>query len=408
MQLKWGMGVIVLVLSLASLESHADRILVIGDSWASPVAPELQIVLHENGYTDITVDSTPFIGQSWQMSSADRLRDIGYWLEQRPDVTIVQMSIGGNDWLSSDWTPYQSGTAKETNLIAGIIGNIETVVDHIISLRPDIQILWSTYDFPRPVDNVSPLEMNTFLITFAEKISQFAMSKPNVSVVDLNGTLQLAFGFDGVKHTPFDPAVVIPPGDPSLPDPRYPSPFEPFLSNDAWHMIPDGYKALAQAQFEGYYAPLLAGQNFLINPGLNDAWTNPETPGQGFFITVFPDIAKIFLAWFTYDTERPSVNVPALLADPGHRWLTAFGSYVDNRAVLEIEVTQGGIFDASDPVPTQGPDGTITLEFNDCNAGMVSYDIHSAGRQGVIPIERIALDNVPLCESFEEQLRALQ
>jgi hypothetical protein len=45
----------------------ADRILVIGDSGAAPLAAELQTVLHENGHTDITVDATPFIGQSSQM-----------------------------------------------------------------------------------------------------------------------------------------------------------------------------------------------------------------------------------------------------------------------------------------------------------------------------------------------------
>jgi len=144
---------------------------------------------------------------------------------------------------------------------------------------------------------------------------------------------------------------------------------------------------------------------FLINGGLNDAWTNPETPGQGFFITVFPDIAKIFLAWFTYDTERPPQDVTSLLGDPGHRWLTAFGSYADNQAVLDIEVTQGGVFDAPNPATTQDLNGTIILEFSDCNAGAVSYDITSIDRQGVIPIERIALDNVLLCESLEAQLQ---
>jgi hypothetical protein len=37
------------------------------------------------------------------------------------------------------------------------------------------------------------------------------------------------------------------------------------------------------------------------------------------------------------------------------------------------------------------------LEFSTCNAGTVTYDIPSVDRQGVIPIERIVLDNVPLC-----------
>lgn len=29
---------------------------------------------------------------------------------------------------------------------------------------------------------------------------------------------------------------------------------------------------------------------FVINAGLNDAWFNPETDGQGFFISVFPGL----------------------------------------------------------------------------------------------------------------------
>ncbi len=131
---------------------------------------------------------------------------------------------------------------------------------------------------------------------------------------------------------------------------------------------------------------------------MNDAWFNPETPGQGFFINVFPDAGQVFLAWFTYEVERPSEDVEAILGDAGHRWLTAFGPYTGGQALLDIEITQGGIFDAAEPGPTQELDGTITLEFTSCNAGIVAYDIPSSTLQGSIPIERIALDNVDSCE----------
>jgi plastocyanin len=141
-----------------------------------------------------------------------------------------------------------------------------------------------------------------------------------------------------------------------------------------------------------------AGGGFQINAGLNDSWFNPATSGQGFFITVFPDISSIFLAWFTYDTQRPAAGVTANLGEPGHRWLTAFGQYSGDTAMLEVELTQGGVFNAAQPAPTQGPDGTIVLEFAGCNDAMVTYNITSAGVQGMIPIERIALDNVPACE----------
>lgn len=140
---------------------------------------------------------------------------------------------------------------------------------------------------------------------------------------------------------------------------------------------------------------------FAINPGLNDAWFNPATQGQGFFITVFDDIGMIFLAWFTYDSERPPPGVDANLGEPGHRWLTAFGPYAGDSAVLDIEVTSGGVFDAAEPAPIQETDGEMVLEFSDCENGMVSYEIASLGLQGDIPIERIALDNVASCEAMQ-------
>jgi len=141
---------------------------------------------------------------------------------------------------------------------------------------------------------------------------------------------------------------------------------------------------------------------FEINPGLNDAWYNPETDGQGFFISVFPELELVSLAWFTYDTERPADDVEAVLGDPGHRWLTAVGPFSGNQAQLEISITRGGIFDSAEPEPTSTPGGTIQLKFDDCNSGTVSYDIPSISQMGELPIERVAWDNVALCEALKE------
>jgi uncharacterized protein YkwD len=148
--------------------------------------------------------------------------------------------------------------------------------------------------------------------------------------------------------------------------------------------------------------PVPHANGFKINAGLNDAWINPATAGQGFLITVFPEGKSVFLAWFTYDTERPPEDVGAMLGEPGHRWLTAQGSYDGDTAVLKIFVTAGGVFDSAEPAPTTdlGGDGSITLEFADCNAGLVTYEITSLGRSGEIPIERIVTDNVPMCETL--------
>lgn len=142
-----------------------------------------------------------------------------------------------------------------------------------------------------------------------------------------------------------------------------------------------------------------AGNGFQINAGLNDAWFEPATAGQGMFVTVFPDIQRMFFAWFTYDTERPPADLEAVVGEPGHRWLTAFGPYEGDTATLEIELTTGGLFDAAEPMPESNPNGSVTIQFGGCNAATVSYDVASAGLEGAIVIERIATDNVAICEA---------
>jgi hypothetical protein len=139
---------------------------------------------------------------------------------------------------------------------------------------------------------------------------------------------------------------------------------------------------------------------FGITTAFNDAWYNPLTDGQGFMIAVLPNQKLVFLTWFTFDVERPPEDVTAMLGEPGHRWLTAQGPYEGDTANLTIYVTSGGVFDSPNPPATTDPegDGTIKLQFADCENGLLEYEITSLGLSGTIPIERVALDNVSSCE----------
>jgi len=145
---------------------------------------------------------------------------------------------------------------------------------------------------------------------------------------------------------------------------------------------------------------------FAMNAGLNDAWYNPLTSGQGFFITVFPNLGVVTLAWFTYDTELPPPGASANLGDPGHRWMTAVGVIGNDQSVMDIEFTSGGLFDAASNVTRTDPpgsDGTLKLKFDDCRTGSIEYDITAIGMQGTVPIQRVATDNVALCEALLRQ-----
>jgi hypothetical protein len=357
---------------------------------------------HEHGHPDDTVRLTPFWPDACSLMSAEGLDFVSSWLESYPDTDVVHFSLGGNDILNR-WTPAQAGSGAEDALVDQIVGCMEVVFDHISSVQPGADIVWSSYDYLRPIELGSPPQINGVLDKLAEAAARFAdIERPRVHTVDIVGTLQTTYGFDGLQYTSFDPPHAIPPGDPSLPDPSLPSPYEAFPSNDPTHPVPEANRAMATAQYEGLYAVLLNDLAFQINPGLNDAWYNPATPGQGFLISVFPDIEQMFVAWFTFDSERPPEDVGAMLGEPGHRWLTAQGPYDGDTAELTVFVTEGGVFDDAEPPAVTDPagDGTMTIEFADCNAGLVSYEITSLGLSGEIPIERIVLDNVARCEAL--------
>jgi polyhydroxybutyrate depolymerase len=169
------------------------------------------------------------------------------------------------------------------------------------------------------------------------------------------------------------------------------------------HLIYHNTAGLDLAELSWNFFQSFSLASFQINAGLNDAWYYEPTSGQGFFITVFPDLGAVSLAWFTYDTELPPLDALANLGDPGHRWLTAVGPIDGNQAVMEIEMTSGGIFDTASIIERTDPpgsDGTIILTFDSCNSGTIEYDIPSIDRQGIIPIVRVANDNIVICEAL--------
>ena len=73
---------------------------------------------------------------------------------------------------------------------------------------------------------------------------------------------------------------------------------------------------------------------------------------------------------------------------------------------MNITMTTGGIFDGPtevDRTDPPGSDGTITLAFKSCTAGTIEYDIPSINRQGIMPIERVADDNIVICEALSSE-----
>jgi len=120
-----------------------------------------------------------------------------------------------------------------------------------------------------------------------------------------------------------------------------------------------------------------AGGSGTIDERLSGAWFNADTPGQGFFFDVSPEIEFFFAGWFTW-TDTPGE----------YDWTTLQGTYSGNTAVVSIFRTSGGRF--NDPTEvTNEPIGVAEVTFFDCISGQVSADFLDSQEVLVIPISRL-------------------
>jgi hypothetical protein len=162
------------------------------------------------------------------------------------------------------------------------------------------------------------------------------------------------------------------------------------------------YRAATQGDF--FLATAHArDRGFQMNAGLNDAWVSVGAPFQGIFITVLPLLQKVFVAWFTFDSVPPVGGERAVFGANDQRWVTGLGDIIGNRAEISMELTTGGAFNQSSPLPTQDTEyGTMTLEFTDCSNGSVSFEVPDAGVSGEFTIHRVIDSNVSLCEALSD------
>jgi predicted CXXCH cytochrome family protein len=134
------------------------------------------------------------------------------------------------------------------------------------------------------------------------------------------------------------------------------------------------------------------GPSFSINAGHAGAWFNPDTSGQGQFIDVVPEEQFMFLSWFTF-TDAASDNPNE------QQWYTAQGNYSGDTAVLDLIETLGGKFDDPQEI-TNTLVGEVTLTFNDCDMGMMSYSFDEEELDGEFPMIRVIPGSDNVCEGL--------
>lgn len=199
---------------------------------------------------------------SIRCSSKIRLATIGQALTD-PAIEIVQLSVGGNDFLDA-WNA-ELDSAAQAALFAAIRADVETIVEFILDVRPDVEVLLSFYDYPNFVDTLggingalfcaplwnsmelpTPLELNIAAVALEQSILGLK-DHPRVFHVSHFGQMQSLFGFSDMGIVPGD---LRPPGDPALPSPTAALRFN---GADCFHLSAEGYDQLVINQFEGYF-----------------------------------------------------------------------------------------------------------------------------------------------------------
>ena len=260
-----------LIFSFAHLgHSQTTRVLIVGDSWASQQWDDSShsMVFAANGHPDILAlgDTTAISGtEAADWIEPTELQRIADALSANPDIDIVQLTIGGNDFLNAwraDWTPMQEMTLQQQ-----IIADIQTIVDFILAQDPTLEIVLSFYDYPNFVDTIggftgiicnnlhmdlaqpTPLELNTTARDFEQAYAQIAQNQARVYHVSHAGSMQNIYGFPGEGIQPGD---ILPPGDLNRP-----SPVDSMRVTigivDCFHLRAEGYDVLIQNLYDGYF-----------------------------------------------------------------------------------------------------------------------------------------------------------
>lgn len=123
------------------------------------------------------------------------------------------------------------------------------------------------------------------------------------------------------------------------------------------------------------YLQDLSGTGYAITPGISGTWFDIDHDGEGFLIDVGADTAAkggatMVAAYYTYDDAG------------GQAWMIGNGTITGDSVVLDMFITDGGIFgSAFDPVNVnQTAWGTLGFTFSDCENGVMTATPNTANQ----------------------------
>jgi hypothetical protein len=127
---------------------------------------------------------------------------------------------------------------------------------------------------------------------------------------------------------------------------------------------------------------LAEAPKFAISEGMDGAWYNPATSGQGLYIDSLGEQGQFGFAWFSWSTGAPGSSRPGEQV-----WWSGVGDVEGARADVQLYASSGGAFNTPTQVQTQAV-GSGEFEFKSCDEGSFVYRFDS-GESGTIPLRRV-------------------
>jgi lysophospholipase L1-like esterase len=143
----------------APAAAQTPRVLLVGDSWAAFFwqTEALSQTFAAHGHPEfVERGAVTAISGSTAAEWTDPafLQLITDELAAHPTIDIVQITLGGNDFLDGEPDGWYVGIPDPEALYAEIVADVATVVDHTLALDPDLRILVSGYDYPNFVESL--------------------------------------------------------------------------------------------------------------------------------------------------------------------------------------------------------------------------------------------------------------
>lgn len=273
-----------LIAAAAPAAAQTPRVLLVGDSWAAFFwqTQALGQTFAAHGHPEFVErgEVTAIAGSTAaEWTDPAFLQLVTDELAAHPTIDIVQITLGGNDFLAGEPDGWYVGMPDPDALYAEIVADVATVVDHTLALDPDVRVLVSGYDYPNFVESLErvlafvciplwngmvqpdPPALNQASLALGAEFDTLAATRERVDVIHHWGLMQFVFGAGAPP----------PPGDPTLP-----SPIEAMaLQADCIHLRPSGYLAVAESLWPSYYQAALTGTIFSdgFESGDLDAWS---------------------------------------------------------------------------------------------------------------------------------------